>query len=110
MNPIDKQIAEIEIGREWKNWKEDDYDGEFPMFADWGESIGIYYSEDALEIYSPSTDWEQGGPLIEKYKIDLGPHENGIDWVAQTERWMHSTGKTPLEAVCKAIIASKERT
>ena len=24
-----------------------------------------------IDIYSPSTDWSQGGPLVEKYKIPL---------------------------------------
>lgn len=66
--------------------------------------------EEPMAIWSPSTDWAQGGPLIEKYKLDIGaPMENGVgSWCAATE-WGHPQGykaDTPLIAACRAIVAS----
>lgn len=60
--------------------------------------------------YCPSTDWSDGGPLIEKYKLDIGaPLENkNGHWNAATE-WAHPMGykgDTPLIAACRAIVAS----
>jgi len=60
--------------------------------------------------YKPSTDWAQGGPLIEQFDIWIaGPLEMGrptqacsvgIDGVS-------TEGNTKLEAACKAIVAAK---
>lgn len=60
--------------------------------------------------YAPSSKWNQGGPLIEKYKLDIGaPLENkNGPWNAATE-WAHPMGykgDTPLIAACRAIVAS----
>lgn len=60
--------------------------------------------------FHPSTDWRCGGPLIEKYKLDIGaPLENkNGPWNAATE-WGHPLrhkGCTPLIAACRAIVAS----
>lgn len=60
--------------------------------------------------YAPSSKWDQGGPLIEKYKLDIGaPMENNNGpWNAATE-WGHPNGykgETPLIAACRAIVAS----
>ncbi|EPK5820827.1 phage protein NinX family protein [Pseudomonas aeruginosa] len=63
---------------------------------------------DIVTHWSPSTDWSQGGPLIEKYKLDIGaPMENipGL-WNANTE-WGHpmgTPGPTALIAACRAIV------
>ncbi|WP_371360125.1 phage protein NinX family protein [Pseudomonas sp. KT_2_4] len=66
--------------------------------------------EEPMAIWSPSTDWAQGGPLIEKYKLDIGaPMENKSGpWNAATE-WGHPNGykgETPLIAACRAIVSS----
>lgn len=62
-------------------------------------------------FYTPSTDWGQGGPLIEKYKLDLGAPMETIagPWNANTE-WGHPRGQkgdTALIAACRAIVASR---
>ena len=60
--------------------------------------------------YRPSSNWSQGGPLIEKYKLDIDAsmeNQNG-PWNAATE-WAHPLGykgETPLIAACRAIVAS----
>jgi hypothetical protein len=60
-------------------------------------------------VFEPSTDWSQGGPLIEKYSVgvyrDYSPAEtitanvNGSGCV--------EIGDTHLVAVCRAIVAAK---
>ena len=65
--------------------------------------------------YSPSTDWSQGGELIEKYavKIEHFPSET-IASKANARIAMRSSGylqaqsgPTPLVALCRAIVAAK---
>ena len=63
--------------------------------------------------YSPSTDWRQGGPLIEKCAPTLTPFSMSFGgtqdyWVAQPwdERALPIDGPTPLIAACRAIVAS----
>lgn len=59
--------------------------------------------------YRPSTDWELGGPLIEKYKVDL--HFDGRAWWAQAGTV--DTGplacrhEAVLIAACRSIVAFK---
>ena len=67
----------------------------------------------ACSRWSPSTDWSQGGPLIEKYavKVEHFPGET-IASKANARIAMHSTaywqsGPTPLVALCRAIVAAK---
>lgn len=65
------------------------------------------------DLYSPSTDWAQGGPIIEREKIELiPPHgEDDPDWMAV---WLDSTnaeaclqnGPTPLIAAMRCYVAS----
>lgn len=76
-----------------------------------------YNPERKVDWFSPSTDWSQGGPLIEKYTIALesADADPGADW-----RWnarfecdgaghtgTPKCGSTPLIAACRAIVAAK---
>lgn len=63
--------------------------------------------------YSPSADWSQGGPLIEKYGVDLSAppcidRNREIGWQARPDdgatHW-HS-GETALIAAMRCIVAS----
>lgn len=65
--------------------------------------------------FSPSNDWGQGGPLIDKHMLNVKPHgsTNGIitSWSASMT-WPCDTmpgrcGKTPLVAVCRAIVTKE---
>ena len=71
--------------------------------TDQKDSNGLYpWSTGWLRNGSPSTDWSQGGPLIEWYYVDV---ESG-PWSAYYGRkTMH--GDSPLIAVCRAIVAAK---
>jgi hypothetical protein len=64
--------------------------------------------------YCPSTEWRIGGPLIEKYRVDLHyPHGlPGRGWWAQAgthsqDNPLTAMDATPLIAACRAIVAAK---
>lgn len=82
---------------------------------------GIKLIESIRSIYSPSTDWSQGGPLIEKYRAypirydDTAViSEEGRFFVLVDSETLNfgdefdsMEGSTPLIAACRAIVASK---
>lgn len=59
-----------------------------------------------------STDWSQGGPIIEREKITIWPDEASVEWLAEKaftlqrddEYW---GGTTPLIAAMRCYVASK---
>ena len=57
-------------------------------------------------IWQPSTDWSQGGPILDKHISEL---IDCVDdgWEACCNGTYGATGQTALEAVCKAYVASK---
>lgn len=62
--------------------------------------------------YKPSTNWAQGGPIIEREKIAIRPDEADRDWLAEIpftllrddEYW---SGPTPLVAALRCYVASR---
>lgn len=68
-----------------------------------------------LESFVPSTNWQQGGPIIERERIWLAfekdDGEGGSGWVAtwgaSVEDHLHATGPTPLIAAMRAFVVSK---
>ena len=60
--------------------------------------------------YSPSTDWAEGGPLIQMYEIDLKVVEEGM-WQASNyfnDLAIHRfVGYSPLEAAMRCYVAFK---
>jgi hypothetical protein len=63
-------------------------------------------SEDSLrsEPYSPSTDWSQGGPIIQKYGISLG-HKGDGKYDAKFLAGKPMTGMNALQATCRLVVA-----
>lgn len=69
----------------------------------------------ASEVFKPSTDWTQGGPLLDKYDIALnGGLADGemviyatLRAVADNSPFATAAGPTRLIAVCRAIVAAK---
>ena len=66
--------------------------------------------------YSPSTDWEQGGPLLRTYQIEFSINEDTgevgaslLYWrtYGKSHRTRWSKGDTHLIAACRAIVAAK---
>lgn len=59
--------------------------------------------------YSPSTNWSQGGPIIERERIKLDPRKGQCEatiWNEPQIRW-RSYGPTPLIAAMRCFVASK---
>jgi hypothetical protein len=54
----------------------------------------------------PSTDWAQGGPIIDREKIDV-LYEHDLRWVAVPQKGIESYGPTPLIAAMRCYVASK---
>jgi hypothetical protein len=74
--------------------------------------FGVYWTdEDGVEIvYSPSTDWAQGGPIIEREGIHIKKHPS--DWIALPydsvfSEEAYQQGPTPLIAAMRCYVASK---
>lgn len=68
-----------------------------------------HYETPHVEPASPSTDWSQGGPLIDDYQIWLsGPINLRSEWNASLDTSCESIGgRNALEAICRAIVAAK---
>ena len=77
-------------------------DGEPLCRDDWSDN----------QEFKPSTDWSQGGVIIEREKISLKHHrENSYDlyagkWEAGHPECDHETGDTPLIAAMRCYVAS----
>jgi len=82
----------------------------------WVAKAGGVIGDTSFSDYMPtheagwkySTEWEQGGPLIHKYKINLIHELNGTRCQAQLSN--HSgliVGETPLIAAMRCIVAAK---
>ena len=78
-----------------------------------GLSIAEPYSPEDRVVWAPSTDWSQGGPLIEScmvvcdYGRPLAASEKPI-WFAQVWKpYGGMAGNTPLIAAMRAIVAAK---
>ena len=58
-----------------------------------------------LAPYNPSTDWELGGPIIEREKIELT--HDGFEWWARIWADEDYEGPTPLIAAMRCYVASQ---
>jgi len=55
--------------------------------------------------YTPSTDWAQGGAIIEREQMSI--EWTGEDWMAYIEHDEEFFGPTPLIAAMRCYVASK---
>lgn len=96
---LDAAVAELELPPGWR--------GRYgrPMEEELGD-YGVTASR-----YSPSTDWAQGGPIIERERIMVGPETEYADgsWLWEACTWTGRTqnGPTPMIAAMRAYVASK---
>jgi len=60
-----------------------------------------------LYEYCPSTDWEQGGPIIEREKIGIGHDPELRCWLGVDTESKYQMGNTPLIAAMRCYVASK---
>lgn len=62
-----------------------------------------------FDAWTPSTDWDKGGPIIEREGIETCPIGNG-EWRGQLNLagdWIRFYGDTPLIAAMRCYVASK---
>jgi hypothetical protein len=57
------------------------------------------------ELWQPSTDWAQGGPIIEREKFKLW-YDLKCGWVAET-RLEKTKGPTPLVAAMRCFVTAR---
>lgn len=73
-----------------------------------GDLLDVRTNGGAPMPYHPSTDWTQGGPLIEKWVYQLIECENG-KWGADPKidspgMYAMVEGDAPLQAICRAVV------
>lgn len=72
------------------------------------ESPNLFFGV-GFDKYKPSTNWSQGGPIIEREKVGIGHAWTEGEWLASAHD-MDSpqfTGPTPLIAAMRCLVASK---
>ncbi len=60
--------------------------------------------------WSPSSNWMQGGPIIEREKIATRFDFEEQEWqatIAAEDEWVYGWGTTPLVAAMRCYVASK---
>jgi len=70
-------------------------------------SANDYYGCEFDEVYSPSTDWAQGGPIIEREYMYLEYSGIWRAYCTQNGNSFLSVGSTPLIAAMCCYVASK---
>ncbi len=84
------------------------------------ETEGWIYMDGTRAVFRPSTDWRQGGPIIERERIKVAPNLGGT-WLGQIRHetthplvdkpvlagWTNKHGPTPLIAAMRCYVASK---
>ena len=73
----------------------------------WYETSNPAYAEpcDGPIVFSPSADWEQGGPIIERERISVRDF-GGDEWIADDSLREPQHGPTPLVAAMRCYVAS----
>lgn len=63
----------------------------------------------AAAVPDYSSDWAQGGPLRDKYKVDITECDHAVSASILTEscECVDASGPTALIAMCRAIVASR---
>ena len=74
------------------------------------DDLLVYVTEGCSDdgwVFSPSADWSQAGPIIEKEMITLGPakHAGFMAWAWPKENGIW--GDTPLEAAMRCYVSTK---
>lgn len=74
-----------------------------------GERFAVENNDGGVEGFMPSTNWAQGGPIIERWVSDLS--QRG-EWYAQIQindvpEYAQATGPTPLVAAMRCYVASQ---
>jgi hypothetical protein len=92
----------VAIAEGWQPTTARDSTGQYPWLIKVGKDINP-------KQYRPSTNWMQGGTIIERERISVWARGN--EWAAESFIPNHEgheeTGKTPLVAAMRCYVASK---
>ena len=81
------------------------------VFLDWAVHVALHGECEGYPEYEYSTDWAQGGPIIEREVISLDYAlcygETGQEWEAVSVDDLKLGGPTPLVAAMRCYVASK---
>jgi hypothetical protein len=104
------RIKTSELQRDALDWAVAKAEGQTSFYFD-----GYDYNPQTLQIYTAggcsrrfnySSNWLQGGPIIEREKISLESFP--MDWEATSSNFkVKQTGPTPLIAAMRCYVASK---
>jgi hypothetical protein len=70
-------------------------------------SHGGHIGNFGIDGYHPSTDWAQGGPIIEREMIELVPQSAALWDAMYREQHIPNDGPTPLIAAMRCYVACK---
>ncbi|MEX0445199.1 phage protein NinX family protein [Xenorhabdus sp. SGI246] len=108
------EISELKgMALNWAVAKAEGLDVHLKDYSDVGQCLCFWPDSESESVeYSPSTDWEQCGSLIEKYQIYLFNEAlpEGHAWSASYPESVptdYGDGETPQIAVCRAVVNKK---
>jgi len=108
ISDLDKKVAEV-LGLE-VNFKVSGTDGYHTIFLKRSGKFNF------TGEFTPSTNWQQAGELLEEYDLTLQCRTAFSESSGQHKWFAYAAGKygdgaapTPQEAICKAVIALKEK-
>lgn len=83
----------------------------YPLSCDWNQEefilVGAGEGDDPLKHYAPSTCWQDGGPIIERKRINLGALTKGWKAFICNRMIYDGEGKTPLIAAMRCYVTMK---
>lgn len=101
------KIKTNELNRTALNWAVGMCEGYKPEEFCWADQ---HFRDEDNVWFSPTDDWAQAGPIIERYEIDLRAVEEGV-WEASNIfddlEFHYFQGPTPLIAAMRCYVASK---
>jgi hypothetical protein len=75
---------------------------------DWAVAMVENWAGADFEVKPYSTDWAQGGPIIEREGISINSHLDGYEWFARDYWGMNEqAAEKPLVAAMRCYIATK---
>lgn len=108
---LDWLVAKCECPKGWiviTEKRKNQESGEMENIVKFFKSSDKPYAAKWSDKVTPSTNWAQGGPIIEHEKIELRRFANNWQSVKRyDDYWVSQQGNTPLEAAMRCYVASK---
>lgn len=99
------------------DWAVATADGQEVNVGPGSKQVDIHFAPGLRQCWSPSTNWSQGGPLIDRYDVffDKYPYDSpgfvvariGIEWPSGPNQFSVPSSPGRLIAAMRAIVAAK---